>query len=103
MIAAASIIHGIGPQKYARNIAQGLLFFSSIAFGPYFAARACASADVKPFCVFTSRFLNTSAIGALSRETAAEAAAAIHHTPFSSRTLRWRIQIPGELIFSSHK
>ncbi len=35
---AASIIHGIGPQKYVRNFSSGLVFFSSISFGPYWAS-----------------------------------------------------------------
>jgi len=34
-ITAASIIQGIGPQKYVRNFRSGLAFFSSISLGPY--------------------------------------------------------------------
>jgi hypothetical protein len=31
---AASIIQGMGPQKYVRNFSSALVFFSSISFGP---------------------------------------------------------------------
>ena len=43
-ITAASIIHGIGPQKYVSSFRSGLAFFSSISLGPYLASRSCASA-----------------------------------------------------------
>ena len=47
-ITAASIIHGIGPQKYVRNFRNGLTFFSSISFGPYSVSRFRASAWLRP-------------------------------------------------------
>ena len=47
-ITATSIIHGIGPQKYARNCRNGRVFFSSSSFGPYRSSRVRASASVRP-------------------------------------------------------
>ncbi len=47
-ITAASIIHGIGPQKYVRNFRSGLAFFSSISLGPYWVSRFCASTWLRP-------------------------------------------------------
>src|ERR1039458_8976073 len=47
-ITAASIIHGIGPQKYVSNFSSGLAFFSTISFGPYFASRFPASPWLRP-------------------------------------------------------
>jgi hypothetical protein len=46
--AAASIIHGIGPQKYSSNALNAFFCFSTSAFGPYFLKRAWTSASVKP-------------------------------------------------------
>ncbi len=43
-ITATSIIHGMGPQKYVRNLRNELVFSSSISFGPYWISRFCASA-----------------------------------------------------------
>ena len=48
MIAATSIIQGIGPQKYWRSLCQALSSFALISFGPYFSSRCWASAVVKP-------------------------------------------------------
>jgi hypothetical protein len=45
---AASIIQGIGPQKYERNLSTGFLFFSGISLYPYSASRSCTSDSVKP-------------------------------------------------------
>src|SRR5580658_9729211 len=47
-ITAASIIQGIGLQKYERNFRISLVFFSAISFGPYWIKRFCASAWVNP-------------------------------------------------------
>src|SRR5580658_3735155 len=47
-ITAASIIQGIGLQKYERNFRILLVFFSAISFGPYWVRRFCASAWVRP-------------------------------------------------------
>ena len=43
-ITAASIIQGIGPQKYVRNLRRELAFFSTSSFGPYWVSRLAASA-----------------------------------------------------------
>ena len=61
-ITAASIIHGIGPQKYVRNFRNGLAFFSSISLGPYWANRFSASAWVRP-SVVDANFFSTSSRG----------------------------------------
>src|SRR5664280_1055320 len=45
---AASIIHGIGPHRYVRNLRNGLSFFSSISLGPYWTRRFAASAWLMP-------------------------------------------------------
>ena len=47
-ITVISIIHGMGPQKYPRNLSSLLVFFSSIWFGPYRVSRFSASACVRP-------------------------------------------------------
>ena len=44
---ATSIILRIETQKYLRNLRNGLVFFSTIAFGPYFVSLVAASAPVK--------------------------------------------------------
>jgi len=44
-ITAASIIQGIGPQKYDRNFRIALVFFSGILFGPYFSSRFSTSSS----------------------------------------------------------
>jgi hypothetical protein len=61
-ITAASIIHGIGPQKYVSSFRNGLSFFSSISLGPYLASRPVASAWLRPSGDEPSRFC-TSATG----------------------------------------
>src|SRR5208337_5679018 len=48
MIAAASIIQGIGPQKKFSKIASWLFFFSSSALGPYCFSRDDDSAALSP-------------------------------------------------------
>ncbi len=48
MIAATSIIQGIGPQKYCSSLCQGLSSCALMAFGPYCSSRCSASAVVKP-------------------------------------------------------
>ena len=35
MTTAASIIHGMGPQKYPKNLTTELTFFAGISLGPY--------------------------------------------------------------------
>ena len=42
MSAAAQIMIGIGPQKYARNMSSGLTFFSGNSFRPY-SPKRCAT------------------------------------------------------------
>ena len=61
-ITAASIIHGIGPQKYVSSFSSGLAFLSAISFGPYLASRFPASAWVRPSGDDDSRF-STSGTG----------------------------------------
>src|SRR5271154_2730121 len=61
-ITAASIIQGIGPQKYERNFRISLVFFSAISFGPYWVNRFCASAWVRP-SADEPNFFSTSAQG----------------------------------------
>ena len=47
-ITAASIIQGIGPQKYVRNFRISFVFFSAISLGPYCVSRFCASVWLSP-------------------------------------------------------
>ncbi len=61
-ITAASIIHGIGPQKYASSARSELVVSSAISFGPYRARRSRASTLVRPSAENPSCFL-TSASG----------------------------------------
>src|SRR5579862_5358656 len=42
-ITAASIIQGMGPQKYVRNFQNALVVFSAISFGPFLVSRMVAS------------------------------------------------------------
>ena len=49
IIAAASIIQGIGPQKKPPSAAHWLFFCSSSAFGPSLRKRLRASVESKPF------------------------------------------------------
>ena len=66
MIAAASIIQGIGPQKNLPNIFQALTFFSSSALVPYLSSRAFASVSERPTCELTPSRLNASGIAMCS-------------------------------------
>ncbi len=59
--AAASIIHGIGPQKYATKAESALFFSSASAFGPYLFRRSCSSAGFKPILGSTPNFVRVSA------------------------------------------
>ena len=72
---ATSIIQGIGPQKYIRNLSSGLVFFSSISFGPYVVSLLAASAPVRPSSEQPRRF-STSAIGSVFRSSLASTGAA---------------------------
>ncbi len=60
--AAASIIHGIGPQKYASKAANAFFCFSTSALGPYFFKRSWTSASVKPLLSSVPSFATVSAI-----------------------------------------
>src|SRR5208282_711222 len=53
-MAAISIIQGIGPQKYLKNLRNGLIFFSGISLYPYFTRRSFASEAESPFSVDAS-------------------------------------------------
>ena len=55
---ATSIIQGIGPQKYLRNLSSALVFFSAISLGPYWASRFFASASLRPSGDEPSRFFD---------------------------------------------
>ena len=81
---ATSIIQGIGPQKYMRNLRKALVFFSSISFGPYLVSRFAASAPVRPSGDEPSRF-STSAIGSVFRSSFASEGEA----GFASGDLAW--------------
>ncbi len=72
---ATSITQGIGPQKYIRNFRRGLVFFSTISFGPYFVSLVAASAWVRPSGEEPRRF-STSAIGSVFRSSLAATGAA---------------------------
>jgi len=48
IIAAVSIIHGIGPQKYAMNARSGCFFSPGISFGPYCSRSRAASCAERP-------------------------------------------------------
>ena len=45
---AASIIQGIGPQKYERNFRNSLVFFSSISLGPYWLSASAPRPALRP-------------------------------------------------------
>lgn len=81
---ATSIIQGIGPQKYLRNLSSALVFFSSISFAPYFASRFVASAWVSPSGDALKRF-STSGNGRVFRSSLASEAEA----GFASGDLAW--------------
>ena len=80
---ATSIIHGIGPQKYFRNIRYILVFFSGISLGPYCASRFVASRAVRPSLPDPS-FFSTCSIGKVCRSVFCFGADA---WPFAARRL----------------
>jgi len=47
-VAATSIIQGIGPQKYERNLRRGFVLSSGISLQPYLVSRACTSELLRP-------------------------------------------------------
>ncbi len=67
---AASIIQGMGAQKYPRNASTGFRRRSAISLAPYCCCRRCASAVVSP-CAELSNSLNTCSSGFLDNASSA--------------------------------